>query len=122
VCEGGWGYPPHTHVPNALRQRACDVTSTRRSNAPELGLGYEAMKKSHPNIDYLGTCKLVYKVTTPFAHNHNDFTHTTSLSPDQIALANSWWPAPSTAVMVLLVLVVVMRKAFGRKFTRVLGM
>jgi len=29
-------------------------------HAPELGNGYEALKKSHPNIDYLGKCELVY--------------------------------------------------------------
>lgn len=28
-------------------------------NAPDLGLGYDALKTSHPDIDYLGTCTLV---------------------------------------------------------------
>ena len=28
-------------------------------NAPDMSKGYEALKQSHPNIDYLGTCKLV---------------------------------------------------------------
>eukprot|EP00040_Diaphanoeca_grandis_P024110 m.132163 g.132163 ORF g.132163 m.132163 type:complete len:374 (+) comp29594_c0_seq1:186-1307(+) len=29
-------------------------------NAPNLGKGYESLKKTHPNLDYLGKCKLVY--------------------------------------------------------------
>ena len=28
-------------------------------NAPDMSKGYEALKQSHPNIDYLGACKLV---------------------------------------------------------------
>jgi cyclophilin family peptidyl-prolyl cis-trans isomerase len=34
-------------------------------NAPDLGKGYEALKKSHPNIDYLKKCKLVYPAGYP---------------------------------------------------------
>lgn len=30
-------------------------------NAPELGRGYDSFKKTHPNLDYLGKCTLVYK-------------------------------------------------------------
>jgi len=30
-------------------------------NAPNLGLGYEALKESHPDIDYLGKCVIIEK-------------------------------------------------------------
>lgn len=29
-------------------------------NGPDMSRGYEALKSSHPNIDYLGKCRLVY--------------------------------------------------------------
>lgn len=91
-------------------------------NAPELGLGYEAMKKSHPNIDYLGKCRLVYKVTTQFTHdNGHQFTETTTLSPEQIAWANSPWPSAPMLIVIVIVVVMVLRKIFGRRLTRLLG-
>eukprot|EP00041_Stephanoeca_diplocostata_P004926 m.53569 g.53569 ORF g.53569 m.53569 type:complete len:350 (-) comp15451_c0_seq2:847-1896(-) len=33
-------------------------------HAPQLGHGYASLKKTHPNIDYLGKCTLVYPETT----------------------------------------------------------
>lgn len=34
-------------------------------HAPQLGLGYDAFKKTHPNLDYLGKCTLVHPTTQP---------------------------------------------------------
>jgi hypothetical protein len=36
----------------------CDFVE-KDCNAPKMHKGYEALKQSHPNIDYLGVCKLV---------------------------------------------------------------
>lgn len=34
-------------------------------NVSTTGAGYESLKKTHPNIDYLGKCTLVYPGKTP---------------------------------------------------------
>jgi cyclophilin family peptidyl-prolyl cis-trans isomerase len=34
-------------------------------HAPEMGKGYDSLKLSHPNIDYLGKCELVYYTPAP---------------------------------------------------------
>jgi len=47
-------------------------------NAPDLGKGYEALKESHPDIDYLGKCTLVLANPTPV----------TTLSPTHTAASD----------------------------------
>ena len=34
-------------------------------HAPEMGKGYEALKTSHPNIDFLGKCEVVHNTPAP---------------------------------------------------------
>eukprot|EP00935_MAST-01C_sp_MAST-1C-sp1_P001121 g1121.t1 len=50
------------------------VTKGRGLTAPDLGKGYESLKKTHPDIDYLGKCELVYSkanaATNPFGRLH----------------------------------------------------
>jgi cyclophilin family peptidyl-prolyl cis-trans isomerase len=52
-------------------------------NAPDMSKGYDALKESHPDIDYLGKCIIV--------KNGKDSSLLRSVTIHKTCLASSWW-------------------------------
>uniref|UniRef100_A0A7S3Z206 Uncharacterized protein n=1 Tax=Lotharella globosa TaxID=91324 RepID=A0A7S3Z206_9EUKA len=60
--------------------------STLGGDAPDLGKGYEALKTSHPNIDYLGKCTLVAAHPAPPTSSPTHVSGATTTGPTSVRL------------------------------------